>query len=168
MEQPAIHYEDRNNDVNVFEDRICIKRKGLSNLVVFGLAGVKTIPFTSISAIQLQKASTLMSGYIQFVILGENERSVGVFNAIDDENSILFAKKDNDTFARIKDYIEGKILASKKMQSQSQSQSQAQVNPANRFSAADEILKYKKLLDNKVITQEEFDAKKKQLLEKDM
>ncbi len=162
MEQPVIHYENRNDDVNIFEDRICIKRKGLSNLVVYGLAGTKTIPFASISAIQLQKASTLMSGYIQFVILGENERSVGVFNAVDDENAILFAKKDNDTFDKIKDYIEGKILASKKMQSK------AQDNPANRFSAADEILKYKKLLDDKVITQEEFDTKKKQLLEKDM
>ena len=166
MEQPAIHYEDRNNDVNVFEDRICIKRKGLSNLVVFGLAGVKTIPFASITAIQLQKASTLMSGYIQFAVLGDYEPAIGIMNAIDDENTIIVAKKDNDTFDRIKDYIEGKILASKKMQSQSQSQ--AQVNPANRFSAADEILKHKKLLDDKVITQEEFDAKKKQLLEKDM
>ena len=34
----------------------------------------------------------------------------------------------------------------------------------NELSAADELTKYKKLLDNGVITQEEFDAKKKQLL----
>ena len=32
------------------------------------------------------------------------------------------------------------------------------------FSAADEILKFKQLLDAGIITQEEFDAKKKQLL----
>ena len=32
------------------------------------------------------------------------------------------------------------------------------------LSAADEILKFKNLLDSGVITQEEFDAKKKQLL----
>ena len=31
-------------------------------------------------------------------------------------------------------------------------------------SSADELMKYKELLDNGIITQEEFDAKKKQLL----
>ena len=35
---------------------------------------------------------------------------------------------------------------------------------APAFSAADEILKFKQLLDAGVLTQEEFDAKKKQLL----
>lgn len=39
-------------------------------------------------------------------------------------------------------------------------------NPGNKtFSAADEIMKYKQLLDMGAITQEEFDMKKKQLLE---
>ena len=34
----------------------------------------------------------------------------------------------------------------------------------NTFSAADELKKFKELLDSGIITQEEFDAKKKQLL----
>ena len=34
----------------------------------------------------------------------------------------------------------------------------------NNLSTADELAKFKKLLDDKIITQEEFDAKKKQLL----
>lgn len=37
-------------------------------------------------------------------------------------------------------------------------------NPAENISGADEIIKYKQLLDQGVLTQEEFDAKKKQLL----
>ena len=36
--------------------------------------------------------------------------------------------------------------------------------PASTISAADELKKFKELLDSGVITQEEFDAKKKQLL----
>lgn len=36
---------------------------------------------------------------------------------------------------------------------------------SNTISAADEIAKYKKLLDSGTITQAEFDAKKKQLLD---
>ena len=38
------------------------------------------------------------------------------------------------------------------------------VQPASTKSAADELKKYKELLDSGVITQEEFNAKKKQLL----
>ena len=37
-------------------------------------------------------------------------------------------------------------------------------NSQTVYSSADEIAKFKKLLDDGVITQEEFDAKKKQLL----
>ena len=36
---------------------------------------------------------------------------------------------------------------------------------SNKISDADEILKFKKLLDEGIITQEEFEKKKKQLLE---
>ena len=39
-----------------------------------------------------------------------------------------------------------------------------QNNAENTFSSADEIMKYKTLLDAGVITQEEFEMKKKQIL----
>ena len=42
--------------------------------------------------------------------------------------------------------------------------SDADVQPVQQVSAADELKKFKELLDSGVITQEEFDAKKKQLL----
>ena len=38
------------------------------------------------------------------------------------------------------------------------------VSAPTQLSGADEILKYKQLLDSGIITQEEFDAKKKQIL----
>lgn len=41
---------------------------------------------------------------------------------------------------------------------------QAAAQPANTSSGADEILKYKQLLDSGIITEEEFQAKKRQLL----
>ena len=44
------------------------------------------------------------------------------------------------------------------------SQEQTTLSNADSFSAADEIVKFKKLLDEGIITQEEFDLKKKQLL----
>jgi len=45
-----------------------------------------------------------------------------------------------------------------------QQQSEAAANAAPQISSADELAKFKSLLDSGVITQEEFDAKKKQLL----
>jgi len=46
----------------------------------------------------------------------------------------------------------------------SQQQSEVATSAAPQISSADELAKFKALLDNGVITQEEFDAKKKQLL----
>ncbi|MCD8397554.1 MAG: SHOCT domain-containing protein [Lachnospiraceae bacterium] len=51
-------------------------------------------------------------------------------------------------------------------QSQSQPQYQPQPQQNQALSAADEILKYKQLLDDGVITKKEFEKKKKQLLKK--
>lgn len=45
-------------------------------------------------------------------------------------------------------------------------QSKSQVNSQIGFSVADEILKFKQLLDMEVITEEEFESKKKELLSK--
>lgn len=50
------------------------------------------------------------------------------------------------------------------IKTQPQSTAQAAA-PVQNLSTADELAKYKKLLDNGTITQEEFDAKKKQLLD---
>lgn len=43
---------------------------------------------------------------------------------------------------------------------------QPQVQKANKSNTADEIMKYKRLLDNNAITQEEYDKKKTELLNK--
>ena len=45
-----------------------------------------------------------------------------------------------------------------------EAQSQQIVNNIQETSNADELKKFKELLDSGIITQEEFDAKKKQLL----
>ena len=75
--------------------------------------------------------------------------------AAGDENSILFNASKNNLVQQIVDYIE------KRRAELSAPQAQQVVQT---LSPADELLKYKQLLDSGVITQEEFDAKKKQLL----
>lgn len=76
---------------------------------------------------------------------------------ITDENhrEYAFAVLNTDTFmSQIEDAVENAKKATARKQQ----------NAAQEFSIADEILKFKKLLDMGAISQEEFDKKKKELL----
>ena len=95
-----------------------------------------------------------MNGFIQFGIMGGREKQGGVLAAANDENSVIFSMDQNEKAEQIKDYIESIIL----------NRSKGGQTVIQQASAADEILKFKSLLDAGVITQEEFDAKKKALL----
>ena len=145
-----------NGQLYVYEDRLIIERKGFFGMVTNGLAGSKTIPMSSIQNIQLKKAGAFFNGFIQFGILGGIEKQNGITGAINDENSVVFLEECNKKAVEIKNYIEEIIL--------SRNNNQSNKSQSENFSAADEILKLKKLLDMGVLTQNEFDAKKKQLL----
>ncbi len=143
-----------NGQLYIYKDKVIIERKGIMGMLTNGLAGSKTIPISNIKNIQLRKAGPLFSGYIQFGILGGIEKQNGLTGAVNDENSIVFLEDCNEKAQKIKEYIEN-IITSKNNQYNTDS---------NSFSSADEILKLKQLLDMGILTQEEFNAKKKQLL----
>ncbi|MGI8216697.1 DUF4429 domain-containing protein [Bacillus cereus] len=131
---------------------IRLKRKGALNFLNHGLDGEKTIDINNMTGIQIKKANFFTNGYIQFIFMGSQESKRGVMAAATDENTVMFTKREQKMAEEIKEYIES-ILVNK---------SNPQV--AASVSGADEILKYKELLDQGVITEEEFRAKKKQLL----
>lgn len=137
--------------IKVTDDSISIIRKGFINLVNQGIKGEKTIPFKNISAVQLKKPG-MSNGYIQFTLLGGNESRGGILAATKDENTVMFTKKNWNEMENLKKYIE-------KQQSILDNNSKE-----TQISSADEIKKYKELLDEGIINQEEFDFKKKELL----
>ncbi|WP_147606633.1 DUF4429 domain-containing protein [Enterococcus sp. DA9] len=137
--------------IKVTDDSISIIRKGFINLVNQGIKGEKTIPFKNISAVQLKKPG-MSNGYIQFTLLGGNESRGGILAATKDENTVMFTKKYWTEMENLKKYIE-------KQQSILDNNSKE-----TQISSADEIKKYKELLDEGIINQEEFDFKKKELL----
>ena len=139
-------------NVTVDHNTVKIEPKGMVNyLNKGGSKGVKFIPLRSITAIQLKKPG-LTNGYIQFAYSGSSETKGGTMSAVKDENSIMFAKKELAQAESLVDLIESRrhnpVTSS---------------NPT--ISVADELIKFKELLDAGVLTQEEFDAKKNQLLE---
>ena len=138
--------------LKVYEDRVVIKHSGVLNFFAMGIKGDKTIFYSDLTAVQFKKAGWT-AGHIQFSLHGGIESTGGVFDACSDENTVTFNKKENETAEKIVSYIQERIREAKKP---------TVVTAAN--STADEIMKLKNLLDMGVITQAEFDTKKKELL----
>lgn len=136
--------------VTVENGFIKISRRGLTNRLNNG-GGDKNIRISSLSGVQVKKPG-LTTGYIQFIFSGSKDTS-GVMDAVKDENSVLFSKKEYDLALKLRDHVEELLSHS----------SQPQV-AASSASAADELLKLKQLLDAGVLTPEEFDAQKTKLL----
>lgn len=111
----------------------------------------KTIPFSSIVSVQLKKPALMTAGYIYFQTVGGMGNGYKTVSDIArDENSwILTNKNDYEIAIKMKERFENWRPDS---------------CSSGVESSADEILKYKNLLDMGAITQEEFETKKKQLL----
>lgn len=141
--------------IKVTDNAITLTRKGFVNLVNQGLKGDKTIPLRSITAVQLKKPG-MTNGYIQFGLLGGNESKGGVFAATQDENTIMFAKKHYNDMVELKEYIESVIFSS--------NVGTTIINTPTEKTIPEQLKEFKELLDMEIITQDEFDLKKKELL----
>jgi len=143
-----------NGQLEVYSDKVIISRKGALGFLTQGLAGDKTIPMRAIQSVQFKAGNALTNGFIQFAVMGGREKQGGVFAATQDENTIMLRMgEQSKTGEMIKAYVENRILELSNPQPVIQ-----------EVSAADELVKFKGLLDAGAITQQEFEAKKKQLL----
>lgn len=143
-----------NGQISVYDEKVVIERGGVLGFMSQGLAGAKTIPMDSIMSVQFKEGNMITNGFIQFGILGGHEGRGGIFNATQDENTVMIKASSNNEARGIKDYIENIIL----------NRSKNQGSIVQQVSPADELKKFKELLDTGIITQEEFDAKKKEIL----
>lgn len=158
IERPVFFFDGGVGDkLTVYEDRAIIQHKGVLNFMAMGIHGDKTIYFADLTAIQYKPGGAL-SGHLQFSVLGGNESRGGVLSAASDENTITFVADKNGEAQKIHDYINNKLRELKA------AKNAPIIQAAPAVSAADEIIKFKELLDMGIISQEEFDAKKKQLL----
>lgn len=133
---------------------LTIKRKGVLQAINQGLKGDKTINIRNITSVQVKKPG-MTTGYIQFVLMGSHESKGGVMHAVSDENTVIFSNGSQYKHAlEIKEYIE-------KLNNEPVTQTVIQ---QSTISVADEIRKLKELLDEGLLTQEEFDEQKKRLL----
>ena len=146
--------------LDVYENKVVFTSTQSTSTLVTGILfggsvtqGEKTIYYKDAIGVQY-KPSSIADGYIQVETASGNMASSS--SQYGGENSIQFAgKQKNEEAEIIVAYIKGKIEELKNASS---------VGVIQQVSAADELKKYKELYDSGIISQEEFEAKKKQLL----
>jgi hypothetical protein len=152
MEAVGVH-----GSIELVGNKIIIKRtKGLMSRLSYGIKGNKEILIKTITSIQFKSAG-ILNGYIQFSFSGGKDNTGGILDAAGDENTVFFTKKQQPAFEKLKSIIEEKIEA---LNNNNNSQAQQ----AFLVNVADEIKKLAELKDSGILTEEEFTAKKKQLL----
>lgn len=133
--------------IEVYEDKVILVNGGVE----------KTILMHNIVAVEFKPCSGLSDGSL--LIRTAND-VIGNSSAELDKTffgmqpGVTFRKKGNEMASRINEYLNQKIAECSKQST----------TIVQQTSAADELKKFKELLDSGIITQEEFDAKKKQLL----
>ena len=140
--------EGTNGIVSLFPDRVRIRRKGIGSFLTQGLKGEKDIQLSNISSVQFKDAGLLTAGYIQFAFMGGSESKGGLFSAVSDENSVMFRKPQQSAFDALREAVQERISK----------------RESAGTGAADELEKLANLRDRGILTDEEFDAKKKQIL----
>lgn len=153
MPEILIKFEGKNGQIDLYKDKLIIRREGFWAALGHGFTkGDKTIYLNQITGIQL-KLGGLLVGYIQFTLPGGIENKKGALSATEDENSVTFMPASNDLAIKLKEKIEE--LKNKSTQA---------TTIIAQSSSADEIRKFKQLLDEGIITKDEFEKKKRELL----
>lgn len=138
--------------MKVYEDKVIIEgRKTFSGFVTGkAFSGAKEIYFNDVTSVQYKEATGWINGFIQFDYPGSQSGD----DNFGSENSFVTRKYTSDLEACKKAYefIKERISFYK-----AQKQN-------NNFSQADELRKFKQLLDEGVISNEEFLEKKKKIL----
>jgi Short C-terminal domain/Domain of unknown function (DUF4429) len=148
-----MEYVGQNGQIELLDDRLVIRRKGIGSFITHGFAGEKSILYSSITAVQFKPAGVLVVGYIQFSIRGGLEGVGGVQDATYDENTVVYGASRQREFDELRQLVEARIA-----------QSRQQVAAPATASTADEIAKLAALRDRGVLTDEEFQQQKRKLL----
>ena len=139
--------------ITIDGDWLTIDRKGFGR--TGRSAGVRQIPLASITAVQLRHARMFTDGFIRFAFAGSPEFRGGLENAMRDENAVTFRRGHAKGFNMIRAAVEHRIAAH-----------HAGAGSGAGVDIPEQIKKLGELRDQKLITDEEFEAKKAQLLDR--
>lgn len=138
-------YKGRSGTLYLTDTGVRITRPFLRSMFMRP-GGSQSFSYDDIVSIQLKRPAFTV-GYIQFTLQGGSELHGGVFEALKDENAVTFIA------GSLKQFEEAKRLAEERMPAR-----------PSTTNGLDDLEKLAALKDKGIITQEEFDLKKKSLL----
>lgn len=140
-----------NGQLELTDTHVIIRRKGIMATLSKGLAGEKSIPIDSITSVQFKPGGLLWNGFIKFCYPGSDEIRGGLSAATKDDNAVIFTGSMNAQFEEFRRRLE-------------EARTKQRNGAAPARSVAEEIEKLAELRDKGLITDEEFESKKKELL----
>lgn len=151
---PIYSFDTQGGALLVFENKVRISRSGCLSFMRHGAKGDKDILISSITAMQLKEPGLTGSGYLQFNLSGGETSTGGVFDATEDENTVMLKNKKQYREAK-----EAKQTIEKLMQERGSNGG----NEEGTSSDAEELEKYHNLLERGAITEEEYEQKKREI-----
>lgn len=142
-----IQAKGHNGQIQFDGVNVTISRKGVLGFLTQGLKGDKVIKATAITSVQFKKVGMITSGYIQFSVMGGGKSKGGVFDATQDENTVMFVKKQEKDFERIRDAVQAVLNA-------------PTAGAVAQTSVVDQLEKLAQLHERGVLTDSEFQAQK--------
>ena len=148
---PFMEAKGYNGQVRIDGDWLIIERKGLGRLG--HSKGDKRIALGQITAAQMRPAGRLANGFIYFSTPGRDELRGGLSAARTDDNAVIFTRNHQAEFDAIRERLERYVA-----------EASAAAVPAAPLDPAEQIRKFAELRDEGVLSEEEFQAKKSDLL----
>jgi hypothetical protein len=150
MPVTTMEAQGHNGQLELTDSVLRIKRKGVLAFMTQGLKGDKEILISQISSIQFKKANVFTNGYMQVAFVGGQEAKGGLFQGTQDENTVMFRASQQAAFEALRDELQRRIAAA--------------ASGPTHSSSLDELGKLASLRDKGIVSEDEFQKKKKQLL----
>lgn len=139
-------------NVEIDDRKITITKGGVLNNITLKTSE-KSFDITQVSTIQIKKNGLMMPGYLQFGLIGSIDSTHGIKNYTNENTLVIYNSNQFDSAQTIKRYIE-----------QNKEKYLSIGNTVIAKSTAEQIREFKMLCDEGVITQDEFNRKKDQLI----
>jgi len=156
---PVLHAEGASGQVHFDGDYVTITRRGWRARATIG-KGEKRIPIGMVVSVQWKPAGVVVDGFIQFETagLGGTRSAFGrqTSDAWEDENSVVFTRRHMAAFEQIRNAVE-QAIATPSVPAAGPSAAQAPL-------VADELMKLAGLVQQGLLTQEEYEQQKARLL----
>lgn len=146
-----LNAKGHNGQLELTDSVLRIRRKGILALMTQGLKGEKEIVIAEISSIQFEQADNFINGYVQFTYPGARKPREGEFQGAKDANTVVFRVSQQPDIEALVEELQRRMAAAKLKSSQ--------------LSPLEELEKLANLRDRGIVSEEEFEKKKQQLLE---